>query len=230
MKKVNFVGGEPTLCPFLGDLVVYSKKLGLITGVVSNGTGITKPFLEQYGKNIDWIGLSLDSGNEKTQQMLGRGNGKYVSDIIDKSRMIKQVGIQLKINSVITSLNVNEDLTNTIDNICPDRWKVFQVLAINGQNRKNLRNLEICPFEFENFIVRHKKLNPIAEDNDAMLESYIMVDPMGRFYQNSGRIYNYGGPILELGVLKAFNQIVYNHAKFIERGGIYAFGKDLRRF
>jgi len=45
MKKVNFVGGEPTLCPFLGELIIFSNKLGLITGVASNGIGITQPFL-----------------------------------------------------------------------------------------------------------------------------------------------------------------------------------------
>ncbi len=53
MKKVNFAGGEPTLCPFLGELTIFSNKLGLITGVVSNGIGITQPFLGQYGKYID---------------------------------------------------------------------------------------------------------------------------------------------------------------------------------
>jgi radical S-adenosyl methionine domain-containing protein 2 len=76
---------------------------------------------------------------------------------------------------------------------------------------------------FIDFIKRHKRLNPIAEDNNAMLESYIMLDPMGRFYQNSGNIYNYLKPILEIGVFRAFNQLAYNHSKFIERGGIYVY-------
>lgn len=223
MKKVNFVGGEPTLCSFLGELLTFSKELGLITGVVSNGTGITKQFLDQYGKVIDWIGLSLDSGNEKTQQMLGRGDGTYVSDIIKKSRMVKQMGIKLKINSVITKLNVNEDMSKIIDYLFPDRWKVFQILLINGQNEENSKIFEIDQVEFRKFIQRHEQFNPIAEDNDTMLESYIMVDPIGRFFQNSDKIYNYSSPILGLGVLGAFEQVGYKHNKFIERGGIYAY-------
>ena len=120
MKKVNFVGGEPTLCPFLGELITFSKKLGLITGVVSNGTGITQQFLDQNSKYINWIGLSLDSGKKRTQQILGRGNGKYISKIMDKSKMIKQMGIKLKINSGITRLNVKEDISKVIDNIRPE--------------------------------------------------------------------------------------------------------------
>ena len=223
MKKVNFAGGEPTLCPFLGELINYSKDLGLITGIVSNGAGITQQFIEQYGKAIDWIGLSLDSGNEITQQVLGRGNGFHVRETIKKSKMIKDAGIKLKINTVITRLNVHEDMTKLIEKIKPDRWKVFQVLSIEGQNNDNVKDLKISNGEFFDFIKRHENLNPIAEDNDAMLESYIMVDPMGRFYQNSGNIYNYSKPILEVGVLRAFNQVAYDHAKFIERGGIYAF-------
>lgn len=223
IRKVNFVGGEPTLCPFLGELIIYSKNLELITGIVSNGTRISQQFIEQYGNSIDWIGLSLDSGNEITQQMLGRGDGFHVRNTIKKSKMIKDTGIKLKINSVITRLNVNEDMSKVMDKIHPDRWKVFQVLAIEGQNNENVKDLKITTSEFLDFIRRHEKFNPIAEDNDAMLESYIMVDPMGRFYQNSGEAYNYSMPILEVGVLRAINQVVYDHAKFIERGGIYAY-------
>ena len=223
IKKVNFVGGEPTLCPFLGELIIFSKKLGLITGIVSNGTRITQPFLDQYGTYIDWIGLSLDYGNEMTQYLLGRGDGSYISETIKKSKMIKKAGIKLKINSVITCWNVNEDMSKIMDIIHPDRWKVFQVLAIEGQNNDNMKDLKITKLKFMDFIRRHEKFNPIIEANDTMLESYIMVDPTGRFYQNSGKIYYYSEPILEVGVLRAFNQVVYNHTKFIDRGGIYAY-------
>ena len=39
---------------------------------------------------------------------------------MDKSKMIKQMGIKLKINSVITRLNVKEDISKVIDNIRPE--------------------------------------------------------------------------------------------------------------
>ena len=223
MKKVNLVGGEPTLCPFLGDLITYSKGKGLITGIVSNGTGITPHFIKKYGKFIDWIGISLDSGNELTQLKLGRGNGTYVSDSIQKTKIIKKAGIKLKINSVITRWNLNEDISKVIKLIDPDRWKVFQVLMIRGQNQKKSEELGISNLEFMKFIRNHEILNPIAEDNDKMLESYIMVDPLGRFYQNSRNFYTYSEPILKVGVSRAFNQVIFNHLKFVERGGIYAF-------
>ncbi|MHA1843122.1 MAG: viperin family antiviral radical SAM protein [Promethearchaeota archaeon] len=222
-EKINFVGGEPTLCPFLGELIAYAKNLGFTTSIVSNGTVITPSFLRKYGKNIDWIGLSLDSGNEETQKALGRGNGNYVQKTINKSLMIKKSGIKLKINTVITRLNVNEDMSAVINKIAPDRWKVFQMLIIKGQNDNEAKNLTISSSEFKNFTKRYADFNPIAENNDAMVDSYIMIDPLGRFFQNSGGTYSYSMPILQVGVFNAFDQITFNHDKFIKRGGIYSF-------
>ena len=55
IKKINFAGGEPTLCSFLGSLLSFSKGLDLTTSIISNGTGISKNFLRNYGKFTDWI-------------------------------------------------------------------------------------------------------------------------------------------------------------------------------
>ena len=219
--KLNFVGGEPTLCPYLGELIDYSKDLALITGVVSNGARITQQFVNQYGNNIDWIGLSLDSGDEDVQKYLGRGNGNYVQTTINKSKMIKNAGIKLKINSVITRFNYAEDMTELIKIINPNRWKVFQVLEIKGQNRKHVNELLINNVEFRQFVKRHEYLNPIVEDNDAMIDSYVMIDPLGRFFQNTQKIYSFSSPILEVGIRNAFDALKYNHMKFLERGGVY---------
>ena len=222
IKKINFVGGEPTLCPYLGDLIHYSKNLGLITSVVSNGTGITREFIEKYGRKIDWIGLSLDSSDEKIQKSLGRGTGSYVGKIISKSKMVKEAGIKLKVNTVVNRLNFLEDMTHIISEIKPDRWKVFQMLEIQGMNNASIKNLLITTKQFSYFVIRHKNLNPIIEDNNQMVESYLMIDPTGRFYQNSNNKYHYSRPILEVGINEALNEINFNCAKFVERGGIYA--------
>jgi len=220
-EKINFAGGEPTLCPFLGELIECSKNLGMTTSVISNGTGINKRFLRRFGKKLDWVGLSLDSGNEFIQKKLGRGRGDYVQDIIDKCEMIKTAGIKLKINSVITRFNYEEDMAWLIEKVKPNRWKVFQVLEI--QNRYwYSRDLLISQEEFEFFVKRHENLNPISENNNVMIDSYIMIDPIGRFYQNTGKIYQFSRPILEVGILNALKDIKFNRNKFLERGGIYA--------
>ena len=221
-EKINFAGGEPTLSPFLGELIVYSKSLGLTTSVISNGTGITERFLRKYGNSLNWIGLSLDSGNELIQYQLGRGNRAYIHDIINKCEMIRTTGIKLKINSVITRLNYKEDMFSLIDKIQPDRWKVFQVLKIEERNCYLIQDLMISQGEYESFVKRHEILSPISENSIDMIDSCVMIDPQGRFYQNNGNFYIFSNPILEVGVINALNEVQYNYAKFLERGGLYA--------
>ena len=64
-EKITFVGGEPTLCPYLDELLEAARKAGLTTCIVTNGTGITREFLQMNSENIDWIGLSIDASNDR---------------------------------------------------------------------------------------------------------------------------------------------------------------------
>ena len=221
VQKINFAGGEPTICPYLGELLDFSKNLGLTTSIISNGTGITEKFLLKHFRSIDWLGLSVDSGNEIIQARLGRGNGSHVGSIIKKVEIVKRFPINLKINTVVTALNWRENMGWLINLLRPQRWKVFQILPIENENRGGISELLISNTKFREFIRRHRKYHPIAEDNDLMLESYAMVDPLGRFFQNSGNFYNFSVPILKVGIAAAFKQIQWNKGKFAKRGGFY---------
>ena len=221
VQKINFAGGEPTLCPYLGELLEVSKNLGLATSIISNGTGLTKDFLMRYSDSIDWIGLSIDSGNESTQLALGRGFGNHVSKIIEKAYIVKEFSIKLKINTVVTSLNFQEDMSWLLDLIQPNRWKVFQVLLIENENKNRVSDLLISNLQFDNFVQRHKKYTPVVENNNLMLESYIMVDPAGRFFQNSQNFYCFSRPILKVGIETAFKEIYWDTSKFYQRNGFY---------
>ena len=222
MKKITFAGGEPTTCCYLRELIRFSKKLGLTTCVISNGILLNKKFIKSSRKILDWIGFSLDSGNEWVQQQLGRGNGNYVKSIREKASYVKKAGIKLKINTVITRLNWFEKMDKIIDFIKPNRWKVFQALLIHDQNQKSLRKLLVTDYEFELFFNQHSHLKPIVESSDSMIDSYLMIDPQGRFFQNTGHSYTYSRPILEIGVQDALDDIQFNRTKFLERGGIYS--------
>lgn len=97
-RKLNFAGGEPTLCPFLDELLKFARDIGFTTSLISNGTGI----------------------------------------------------------------------------------------------------------------------------DDSMIDSYIMVGPSGRFFQNSGKRYHFSESILKVGVANALSEIHYNHHKFLKRDGLYS--------
>lgn len=97
------------------------------------------------------------------------------------------------------------------------------MLEIKGQNSSSIKDLLITKREFEHFVKRHEQLNPIVENNNAMIKSYIMIDPMGRFLQNSNNMYQYSRSIFEVGVLNALNDLKYYLVKFMKRGGVYAY-------
>lgn len=152
-EKITFVGGEPTLCPYLGKILVATKSFGIKTMIVSNGTGITTPFLNEFQTYIDWIGLSIESSSERVQHELGRGFGNHIQKTIERSNLIRDHGINLKINTVITKLNLNEDFHYLIEVLRPQRWKVFQVLPIKDQNEKKVMKFQITKKEFHEFCV-----------------------------------------------------------------------------
>lgn len=92
--KLTFVGGEPTLCPFLGDLVERAATRGITTCVVSNGERL-RPLIEQHAAALHWIGLSVDSCDEATSQRLGRGQGNHIDRSIELAELARNHGIRL---------------------------------------------------------------------------------------------------------------------------------------
>ena len=79
-EKITFVGGEPTLCPFLDELLIESKRVGLTTCIVSNASGLTEDFLDANANFIDWIGLSIDASNDSLHAKIGRGKRSISSE------------------------------------------------------------------------------------------------------------------------------------------------------
>jgi radical S-adenosyl methionine domain-containing protein 2 len=66
-EKITFAGGEPTLCPWLSELIAEAKSLGMTTMIVTNGSKLTDRFLKENRKHLDWIAISVDSLNSDTK-------------------------------------------------------------------------------------------------------------------------------------------------------------------
>ncbi len=219
-EKITFVGGEPTLVPFLPNLVIYAKSLGLVTMIVTNGTKLTSDYLKRFQNSLDWVGLSIDTANEEISKLLGRGTGNHVRQTIKNAELLKEFGIKIKLNTVVTRLTWSEDMSSLLEKIKPIRWKVFKLLIINGEN-DDAKDLEITDEQFNYFVNNHKKYNPIAENNADMIESYVMIDPNGSFFDNSMGMLQHGPSILDNNIEKAFSYVKFNKFKFVKRGGLY---------
>jgi len=228
-KKINFAGGEPLLRKDLPDLICFAKALGMTTSIISNAQLITADWIKSIRDSLDQIGISVDSALPERRIRMGRAiKGKPLSnsDYLDRAMLIRLANISLKINSVVTAENSNEDMNDFIRQLEPKRWKIFQALQIDDQNNLEKDHI-ICSDEaFAHFKRTHAELSnhgicTIFESNDDMTVSYAMVDPYGRFYDNIEGKYSYSQPIWEIGAPAARQQIVIDANKFVARGGIY---------
>lgn len=231
-EKMNFVGGEPTLHPGIGELITEAKALGFTTSIVSNGAKLAELLKSPVGSHLDWVGLSIDSATNAGNDAVGRGVATpahargYVEHIVELAALAAAQGSHIKLNTVVTKVNAEEDMRSLIQLVHPQRWKVFQVLPVRGQNDGNVEPLLITPVEFEAFVERHRSLQDagipvIAEHNDAMTDSYAMIDPMGCFFSNTLGTHTVGRAILDVGAEEALRSVAFSHRKLLARGGVY---------
>ena len=132
-EKINFAGGEPTLCPWLPDLIARAKEHGMVTSIVTNGSKITDLWLNDLHGSLDWIGLSIDTVDPEKLVRLGRAIAGKVpiteAEYLDIIGEIKRHKIRLKINTVVTSVTWKENFTQFhSDWRQPERWKLLQAL------------------------------------------------------------------------------------------------------
>jgi radical S-adenosyl methionine domain-containing protein 2 len=229
ISKLTFVGGEPTLCPWFTELLVLARKLGMVTMVVSNGSKMDATWIANHADWLDWAAISIDSLNANTNRSIGRAVGRsfvpdepYYRNLFSK---LAEYGIRTKVNTVVSSLNWDQDFSNFLRAVLPERWKVFQALHIRGENDNAFPELSTSAEQFDIFVKRHEGLSSdlllAAEDNYAMIGSYLMIDPVGRFFANKGGVYQYSQPIWDVGWKTARSQVDVSSRKFIERGGLY---------
>jgi radical S-adenosyl methionine domain-containing protein 2 len=226
-QKITFVGGEPTLCPWLADLIKETKAHGLTTMMVTNGSRLTPDYLQQLKPVLDWLCLSIDSLNAQVNEAAGRkqNNTQAFDEAIYRQlvTMIKEEGFRFKINTVVHRLNCGEDMSAFIHWAKPERWKLFRVLPVQGQNNGLQNDMLITAAAFKSYVTRHTNngCNPVAEENEDMQGSYAMVDPAGRFYDSAKGYHSYSEPILNVGIAKAYTQVIIKQDVFEKRGGLY---------
>ena len=227
-RKITLAGGEPTLCPHLGEVLRACKGAGMTTRLVTNASRLTDDFLGGMRGLLDWVTISVDSAQEAVESELGRGLGNHVWLARRAARAVQFHGFHLKVNTVVTSRNWGEVMHGLILEMGPERWKVLQMLPIAGGNIGGM-DLSIVASQFRSFLRRHRDLDPVGEDNDAMTGSYVMLDPLGRFFQNTEGRYTYSRSILDVGVGKALDSVGWDRGKFLERGGLYSWAPSTGR-
>jgi len=220
--RINFAGGEPLILKKrFSELIIKAKELGFNLSLITNGHYLTNEFIDSYGTFFSMIGISFDSQFSEGRKNIGRidrkGNSFDEVDLISTVERLRTVNpsISVKVNTVVNSLNYKESFVELITQLQPEKWKVFQVLPVlNSQ-------LLVMDEQFNEFVEHHALLRDVmvVEDNDAMTNSYLMINPQGRFYQNSSTDngYQYGELILDTSIDNALSVCEINWEVFTSR-------------
>ena len=199
--------------PLAGELLRYSKQELAYesTSIISNGSRLTSQWFEAHSRHLDIMGVSVDSVEPATLFQLGRwpsggrppraGEGPadigQLGHVRRAAALCREHGVLFKRNTVVTALNVHEDLSPLVNETGAMRWKILQVLPMGGENTgaAATRGHDVAPLlvtaaQFGEYVARARAgvSDPSIieeEDNATMQASYILVDEFGRLLDTS---------------------------------------------
>ena len=61
----------------------------------------------------------------------------------------------MKLNTVVYPENIFDDMSELVSDMQPNRWKLFKVLPISGEN-DGLADSAITDLQFQNYVNRHR--------------------------------------------------------------------------
>lgn len=228
IEKINFAGGEPLLYKKLDYLLKLAKRIGFTVSIVTNASLLNENNLKEISEYVDWVGISVDSADEDIEKLLERGSGNHVDNVRKVCELVRKNGMRLKVNTTVTKLNYSEDMKPFISSLCPDRWKVFQVLHMKGQNDDAL-DLTLTEEEFETFkainggLLLNKGATPTFESAAAMLNSYFIIGPDGNILLSKDNQRS-SIPFEALDYLELTDLVDFE--KYQERGGKYEWVRE----
>lgn len=201
VNAFNFAGGEPLLYKGLNELIRYAYSKSAAVSIITNGYLINDAWIEENAKYLDTIGFSIDSFSSDTLKNIGRCtcSGKILepdrlADIIRKLK-VANPDIRIKLNTVVSSLNKNENLADEIIryDLPVRRWKLLKMCPFKNEHFSNF-DLAVSDAEYQEFVNRNTaSLNAVQSSSmiyttdsgmevvaeDRINGGYIMIDAGG---------------------------------------------------
>lgn len=215
--RLNFVGGEPLLFPTkIIPIMKYAISLGMNISVQTNGTNLE--ILVPIVRNISQIGISIDSWNSEKNKNIGRCCGAKTLNkdtLLYKINLLRNAGgdFKLKINTVVNEWNWDDVVIPQMEELGCNRIKILRQMPFGSAKG-------ISEEQFYTFIrCNYRERLPIyVEDNDLMRESYLMIAPDGKLFQNTPEgDYVYSDSLLSTNFSDAIKQINFDIEKFDSR-------------
>lgn len=187
--RINIAGGEPLLYPYLTEVINQANALELKVSIITNGSLLTEELILAWQGKVETIGISIDAISDETNQAIGReqqGKSLSIAQLCKIADWIHKYGIKLKINTVVSKLNLNEDMLQLYQKMRPNRLK-FLCMHVLEKINSAANDLKPTREEFERFVARNRFAyadEVIIEAEGAMQNSYLMISPGGNVFLN----------------------------------------------
>lgn len=174
--EFNIAGGEPLLYKDLPELARYIRSFGYGCSLITNGYLMTDDWIEQNAPLFTTIGFSIDSFEPKTLITMGRktSTGDYLSKerFQEICRKIKEVNpnCKLKANSVVTSLNQQEELCSILNELPINKWKIIKMRVFSNNSFDN-SDIQITDEEYQEFVERNIRDCTLEQKGDSEKDS-----------------------------------------------------------
>jgi radical SAM protein with 4Fe4S-binding SPASM domain len=111
----TFTGGEPTLREDLPELIMHAQKIGIVTGLVTNGRKLKeKSYVSTLEKSgLDFAQVTLESSKPEIHDRITAAKGSW-QDTIEGIRNLVPTTIYTTTNTTLTQLNV-ANFSETLD-------------------------------------------------------------------------------------------------------------------
>ncbi len=175
INSIILIGGEPTLHPFLCEIINYAKKNNMVVSIVSNGLKFADmTFLRKIkDSGVDFINLSLKGENKNTFQSI-TGVDAF-DEVMCAIENISRLKIEFNVAMVLTLKNIHSFL-NGIKEAKKYGCKFFDLsfcynLNLDDNNKTFLKenNPKIMIEEFSKI---YDELNDVTNGKFALEQSF----------------------------------------------------------
>ncbi|MEU6339988.1 radical SAM protein [Streptomyces sp. NPDC046977] len=193
VRGVVVSGGEPTLLPYLADLLAALGDRNHPSGtdaprVVLSTNGLAPlPAMHRVLPHLSWIALPLESADASEHAALRTGVAPHRERVLALLKEVRRhpYDVKVKLGTVITRRNLGgaSEVLQLIDDDClPDVWKIYQMSETNyGADNRDW--LSVSEWEFEEALSRCEKAAAYrgvtleVYRNKTRSGTYLFIDP-----------------------------------------------------
>ena len=220
--RINIAGGEPLMYRHLDEIIDYIAEKNIKVSIITNGSRLTEERIAAWSGKVAMIGISVDAINADANIHIGRCDALKTTNefehLVKMAEAVHKAGIKLKINTVVSKVNLDEDMLSIYKAMKPDRLKLIYIHVVHNVNERP-ETMDLIPTvgEYNQFVEKNRyeeNCELVLERPMEMENSYFMINPQGEVYINCfGLEKKYGNSIYEP-LSEIFSRLPFDKSKF----------------